>query len=127
MDNISIDNDSFDNIEEEEEEEEEQDEQEEGGREHEPLAPGLVAGGAIEVQAGEAIATSADNDEVGVDALAHAAAESLAIDSSPERSPEVSITEYLLCADALEVVCVCVCVRVCCMQFLFTSEWLLFS
>uniref|UniRef100_A0A8W7PW52 E3 ubiquitin-protein ligase n=1 Tax=Anopheles coluzzii TaxID=1518534 RepID=A0A8W7PW52_ANOCL len=104
MDNISIDNDSFDNIEEEEEEEEEQDEQEEGGREHEPLAPGLVAGGAIEVQAGEAIATSADNDEVGVDALAHAAAESLAIDSSPERSPEVSITEYLLCADALEVV-----------------------
>ncbi|XP_061500413.1 E3 ubiquitin-protein ligase Nedd-4 isoform X4 [Anopheles gambiae] len=103
MDNISIDNDSFDNIEEEEEEEEEeQDEQEEGGREHEPLAPGLVAGGAIEVQAGEAIATSADNDEVGVDALAHAAAESLAIDSSPERSPEVSITEYLLCADALE-------------------------
>ncbi|XP_041763393.1 E3 ubiquitin-protein ligase Nedd-4-like isoform X4 [Anopheles merus] len=99
MDNISIDNDSFDNIEEEEEEEQEQ---EEDGREHEPLAPGLVGDGAIEVQAGEAIATSADNDEVGVDALAHAAAESLAIDSSSERSPEVSITEYLLCGDALE-------------------------
>uniref|UniRef100_A0A182KBK7 HECT-type E3 ubiquitin transferase n=1 Tax=Anopheles christyi TaxID=43041 RepID=A0A182KBK7_9DIPT len=87
MDNISIDNDSFDNIEEEDEEE---------------VVVQEVDDAAIEVQAGEAIATGADNDEVGVDALAHAA-ESATVDSSPERSPEVSITEYLLCGDALEV------------------------
>ncbi|XP_035902038.1 E3 ubiquitin-protein ligase Nedd-4-like isoform X3 [Anopheles stephensi] len=80
MDNISIDNDSFDNIEEEEEEQQQQ----------QQVGPGE----AIEEQAGEgSIAPNADNDEVGLDALA---------ESSPEHSPEVSITEYLLCGDGTE-------------------------
>uniref|UniRef100_A0A182T6M3 Uncharacterized protein n=1 Tax=Anopheles maculatus TaxID=74869 RepID=A0A182T6M3_9DIPT len=86
MDNISIDNDSFDNIEEEEEEEQTG-----------PVEASRVA--VIEEQAGEAIAPSAENDEVGQDALATA-------DSSPDHSPEVSIMEYLLCGDGTEVTAV---------------------
>uniref|UniRef100_A0A182RJ28 HECT-type E3 ubiquitin transferase n=1 Tax=Anopheles funestus TaxID=62324 RepID=A0A182RJ28_ANOFN len=85
MDNISIDNDSFDNIEEDDEQEPPP-----------PVDPMPVE------QAGEAIVTqAADNDEVGLDALVHAGSSATA-DSSPERSPEVSITEYLLCGDGLE-------------------------
>uniref|UniRef100_A0A182QWG1 E3 ubiquitin-protein ligase n=1 Tax=Anopheles farauti TaxID=69004 RepID=A0A182QWG1_9DIPT len=100
MDNISIDNDSFDNMEGEEEEEQ-------PVRGLTVTTDGVAV---IEEQAGVATVPTTDtgtdpDEEVGLDALVisvDAPAANNTANSSPERSPEVSITEYLLCGDALE-------------------------